>query len=395
MNERKKIFPSLLIALFLEIGVINLGLFVMLDKSFMQYIYIALGILAVLNLFLHINKLNIDTGMVGMASVLICYYFLSYRETAVEPLYFIMYVVFPAVLSLLDFDMERVLRYSAVLVVPLIFLGNDVFAIEENQEIISMGVTYAFLSSICAALVHYKYYRKTRSKYMYIAYIANLYYLIQIVQMGSRGPILAISLLIVVMSIYDYDIKGKLRINFIWAFLLVILTILIVMNFLTILEWVQKFLNSYDISFNFIDKIVKLSETDNVSNGRMVLYKLSLIGFLQAPIFGHGISTFAKYTNQVYPHNSILQLMFDGGIFLTSLVVGLFISRSVKNLKNTDKNGFTFYLFLFFISVPTSFVTGDLFKNYSFWLLVFMLMSNRFMKADKSDTIPRDIVYLP
>ncbi len=395
MTERKKIFPSLLIAIYLEIGAINHGIYVMLDKSFMQYIYIIIGILSVLTVLINMNKIEFDSAILGVASVLACCYFISYGKTEVEPLYFTMYVIFPAILSLLDFDKERVIRYSAILVVPFVFLGDDLFALSDTNDTISMGITYAFLISSCAAIVHYKYYRKEQSKYMYIVYFVNLYYLIQIIQFGSRGPILAIALLIVCMSIFDYDTKGRIKGNSVWAFFLIIITIVVVMNYVFILGWIQKFFSAYDISFEFIDKIIRLSQKGNVSNGRMYLYELSLKGFIRAPIIGHGISTFARYTNQVYPHNAILQLMFDGGIVLTSIVMGITISRSIKNLKNTDLNGFVFYLFLFFISVPTSMVTGDLFRNYSFWFFVFMTVNKRFMKKDESEKIPVGMIDSP
>ena len=131
----------------------------------------------------------------------------------------------------------------------------------------------------------------------------------------------------------------------------------------------------------FINKILRMSKAGDVSNGRMYLYELTFKYFLQAPIMGHGISTFAKYTNNVYPHNSILQLMFDGGIFLTFFVVGMIISRSKRNLKNTDIYGFAFYLYLFFASVPTSMLSGDIFADRVFWLYVFMLMNNKFING--------------
>ncbi len=386
MNESKKTFPSLLIALYVSTSLINQIVYIISEESAMQYIYIIIGVLILFNVLFNFNKISLSNSAVGLISLLMGYYFMSYNKTYVEPVYFVASVAIPVVISMLDFDKEKVMRYIIIISVPLIFLGDKVFYIEENRNNISMGLTYIFLPTVCASILHFKYFRKEHSGGMYIGYIVNIYYLIQVVKHGSRGPILAIALLFVAMFIYDFDVKGKLKVNSALAFFMVITTIVIVMNYITILKWVQSLLASYNISYNFINKIIRLAEIENVSNGRIGLYKMALKGFINAPILGHGIASFAKYTNQVYPHNSLLQLMFDGGIVLTYFVVSTMINRSIKNLRNTDLYGFVFYMFLFFVSVPTSMVTGELFRNSSFWIFVFMLTNNKFMKKTESDT---------
>ncbi len=387
MGKDNARFTSFLIALFINAKIINAGLDIIFKFSFLQYIYIMIGVFSFLVVVFNINKLIFATSTVGMAAVLMGYYFLSYGTTSVAPVYFISYVILPVALSLLDFDSEKVIRYVACMTVPLIFISGSVFELHEVgvHDNITMGMTYAFLPSICAAFVHYKYFKNNCSKRMYIAYWINIFYLVQILKYGSRGPILAIALLIVAMFIYNYDnTGGKMRINPIVAFFIITLTILVILYYDVILRWIQIIFASYNIKFNFINKILRLAERNNIMNGRLGLFRITLQMFLQAPIIGHGISSFSHYTLMVYPHNSILQLMFDGGIVLTVIVLCMVISRTRKNMQKSDVYGFAFFLFLFFVSVPGSMVSGDLFENSSLWLWVFMLMNNKFISRDNN-----------
>ena len=75
----------------------------------------------------------------------------------------------------------------------------------------------------------------------------------------------------------------------------------------TILVFINNFLAKFNISANFIEKSLRLMSTgtNDLSNGRSEIYKFTIKGIIESPLFGHGISRIYYLSNSVinYPHN--------------------------------------------------------------------------------------------
>ena len=144
-------------------------------------------------------------------------------------------------------------------------------------------------------------------------------------------------------DVFKYDSKKeKIEFRGAWAIVAIVLFLFLAMYFWEILEFASKYINS-----NFINKMLKLRAEQNVSNNREDLYTLSFNLIPNHPIFGHGISSFAFYTGEVYPHNLFVQLLFDGGIVLFLLVAIPLLSLVLNLFKKCDFELVPIFTFLF------------------------------------------------
>lgn len=131
---------------------------------------------------------------------------------------------------------------------------------------------------------------------------------------------------------------------------------------------ISNYLAQFDISLNVIDKFLRLNNAGDMTNGRDDIDKVAWEGIWNSPIIGHGTSQFDKYTGLGYPHNFILQMLYDGGIVLASIVF-IPIARSLLQKKRLiSEEEFILLLCLFFASVPGALFSGDLWNSIVLWM---------------------------
>lgn len=243
------------------------------------------------------------------------------------------------------------------------------FAYDYNAAI-SMGASYAYLVPVLATIVYDSYYLKfERGKQRLVTIIlslCNLVFLFELVLFGSRGPLLAIAVFILLFYIvkpgYDHGAiikKSRLLVGSVLLFLLVIF-------FPSIVDILESLgIHSYSLT-----KIINMADEGTLSNGRDSLAEMAISGFFEKPLFGHGLDLFGvRYEDASYPHNFILQILYDGGIifFLILIIPGI---RLIKNLfRNCSYNQLVFFLFIFSVSVPGALFSGDLWESSLLWIM--------------------------
>lgn len=300
--------------------------------------------------------------------------FMIKPHSSVDIVFFALRVVFPLFfMSTCNFD-ERVFL-KATMFIPIIgiFFVDKIFVRIQYDEVISMGLTYAFLPVIIATVVYIARYLgkiKGWSRIVDIIPIAvNIVYGTNVIMYGSRGPILCIGLSIVFLLISTCNKeKGGLVFKTGRTILFGIAVCLLIVYYLEILQAVQDLLNSHNLRFAFVDKILKLSEAGNLNNGRTEHYVAALSGIKKSPIWGNGVAMFEYNTGFVYPHNFLVQLFYDGGIILFSLVIIPLIVGMVKWVKNCTEPQYSMMIMLFFTAVPAALFSGELWTDYALWM---------------------------
>lgn len=141
----------------------------------------------------------------------------------------------------------------------------------------------------------------------------------------------------------------------------------------------NRYLKSRGLNFHFIDKTLNLSTEGDLSNGRTGIYPLVFQEFLNRPIFGHGFDVFNETGLYEYPHNFLLQIIYDGGIVMILVMLVPTISRMLASFKQDNRNQLILLIFLLFISVPGASFSGDLWQLKNLWLLIGMLLCNNRM----------------
>lgn len=291
------------------------------------------------------------------------------------PLYLLQFSilgVIPLIISSLKFKTESVLRY--IFLIGLLFLPF-IFSFSINsylslKEIDGgggiMGLSYGFLVycvSILIIILLYKNQKKFLKILMYVELSAILFFLLSY---GSRGPLVALIILFIVLKVIKKTDSFNLR------FYVNLLSVLIVSVFVIwlFIYVIYPLLQSNDIYFSFIDKFYRLSEEGDISNGRNVIYNYTINSIFDKPIFGHSIGSFG-YMGVSYPHNLILHFLYEGGFMLGLPIIYLigksfYIIFSVKY----EWNYRILIVYLFFASTIGLMFSSYPWMSHIFWLLI-------------------------
>lgn len=276
-----------------------------------------------------------------------------------------------------------VLPSIGILYLDRIFYGEIL-----ETGVVSMGTCYALLIPVLGDLVYLRfYYRKEsiRMKIIMLFFAAiNLFYLVQMAMFGSRGPILCAVLLIMSFFIIRIDDNKKVFFRKGRVLIIIIGLLFLIFSFTAILQALQDFLAKFDISLNVVDKFLRLDDNGDMTNGRESLSTMAWKGIVESPLWGNGISQFNNNTGEGYPHNFVLQMLYDGGIILTLAIMVPVTQSLIRKLKTISENKFSFFVLLFFASVPGALFSGDLWNQGSLWLFFgFVLSRNIFSNSYK------------
>ena len=242
-----------------------------------------------------------------------------------------------------------------------------------EEGILSMGLCYALLVPVLANLAFLRFYfmkEEFRIKMVLLPFtIINVFYLVQMATFGSRGPMFCVILLLATCFLVEVKDSGEIHFLKGRTFFFILFAIFVSFLFLPILHIMNEFLASWNISLNVIDKFLIKDEQGDMSNGRAFLIDIAVRAIADSPFLGYGVSQFERNTGNVYPHNFVIQLMYDGGFVLTSSVLIPAIVALYRKIRTVRAEEFVCLLFLFFFSVPGSLFSGDLWQAYRLWLL--------------------------
>ena len=110
-----------------------------------------------------------------------------------------------------------------------------------------------------------------------------------------------------------------------------------------------------------------------VEDGRNVIYENALNGIAQHPILGNGIGQF-DYNYGTYPHNLLLQLLYEGGIIFVILIfVPILILIILVLCKGKGKFENT-YLVIFLVSssIVKLMLSYEFWSDIYFWIILYL-----------------------
>ena len=392
ISQNKLVFiNSLLLAFFVDIQCVNQFLVTFSSgfDSVMTLMYIGITALIFAS-GIFTEKLRANSANTYYFIVLIyilAFYFLTPKNNGTPYTSFPMFLVFTIVAYLIPLityvNPKIVIKATMLIPVPAVFRINEIFVMNMvYADTISMGQSYAFLVPIVASIINMAFYFKYDSRIQkllgIIGLFANFIFLIQLLFFGSRGPVLALLLLVALIFIIQLPSFDGFGVSFDKKRLLLfsISLIFIIASFEPIMEVLSQTLASKGMTFNFIEKILSLSESGDITNGRSEIFPVVLNGFLENPIFGNGFDLFNKTGMYSYPHNFLYQTVYDGGLLMICLVTVPSVYKLIISLKTSNYNTIILLLFIFFISVPGATFSGDLWQQGNLWLLTGMLLSN-------------------
>lgn len=261
------------------------------------------------------------------------------------------------------------------MIMPLMglpYISTLVANVAQNEQL-NMGTSYAFLLPAVSTIVYFQKYiwqdMGFKKFLMYVLVIVNLFYILVILFSGSRGVVLSIFLTVLFMYLIPYDdIKRGVRFKSARSVIFLIGAIIILNFFWEILEWIS----GRGISFYALDRTIEYHKVGDAFTGRDNILEIAWAGIREHPFVGHGLATFSSYTNEMVPyiHNSIIQLLFDGGVvLLMSVIYPLFVSMK-HWINRCSFNDYSLIITLFSASVPSSFFSHDVWGSPILWIYV-------------------------
>lgn len=394
------IIASILLALFVDVKILNLIVIVArpsLSGIFMTMMY-AVVVIGLFFTGLFVQKrgvANLRFSHISICGICVIWYVITSTFIATPSVNMQLFCIFTVAAFLIPgivcIDMHIFLL--TLIILPSIGVAYlDKIFISEILEkgVVSMGTCYALLVPVLGNLVYLRFYYNKETVWMRTVMLffaaINFYYLIQMTMYGSRGPVLCALLLVISFFIVKIDNYGKVLMYKGRVSIFIISIIILSLSFTTILQVLSDFLATFDISLNVIDKFLWLEDEGDITNGRDSLSSIVLKSIMESPILGHGVSQFLNNTGVVYPHNFILQLLYDGGIILTCLVI-IPITKILKyKIGKVSESEFICLLFLFFASVPGSLFSGDLWNAGTLWMFFgFVLAKNSVIKKQNTN----------
>lgn len=302
-------------------------------------------------------------------------------EPAVPFLQFVVFTLSALIVPSIARIDTKIFLKSVMLTSALgISVANRIFIfVADWHEYISMGVTYSFMLPIVATVIYFSLYFKDENKAWKVIMLVlggiNFYYFFLMFTMGSRGPSVVIMSTLIMLYCINLKETGGINLRKKQTAFLLISFILALFFFLPLLQFLHNIFLSMGISSNVIDKFLRLALANDATNGRDYVYEFAIDGILNSPIWGNGFDRFEANTGMAYPHNSILQLLYDGGVILFGLVLIPFFKKLTRISNYCLKNEYALIMTFFCSGFVGSMFSGDLWKTPLFWALIGIVLS--------------------
>lgn len=318
---------------------------------------------------MRVNARLLSVNVVIMLAMILSYVF--YGSPAIIKALMINYFVWGIGISILmmqTFDSHTVLDYSFW--IALIIIVVDLIArVHSNYD--NMVWTYAIFPSLAVVIVHF-IYAKFENRLVRIFYLPGLIMLFKFILNANRGGLLSLLVLFFLVSIKSVNSEEHhLKSRRTGILLLIIVSTIGVAFFNQIITFLHNTLASLNYEISAVNKMYRLILADNLTNNRTELYEFAWRGFLESPMWGNGIGGFS-INHGGWAHNFILQLLYEGGLLLTALILIPLIKNSIFMLRNenTTVEDYSLFVLLFATSIPRLFFSTELWNTQTFWMLL-------------------------
>lgn len=216
----------------------------------------------------------------------------------------------------------------------------------------------------------------TTNKQSKIKFIVGGGYLIMAIMTGSKGPVFALAIGILLLSK-----------SFFYSHKVLLISILIVVC--STVTFFLTFLGSNElVILDYVNNRFLGDSSSNSVNSRLDLYLMAINGILDFSLFefmsGKGVGAFGYlYTGKdeiMYPHNILLEGIYELGIIFTgvffSFLFYLMLSIYLCSLREPNKKIIIFIFLFGCIAFISSMVTGDLASNWLIYMFMGMALSS-------------------
>ncbi|MCF1600644.1 O-antigen ligase family protein [Tetragenococcus halophilus] len=394
-DSHSQLFGSMAIAILIGAQYLNTILGLYINSSEEGYLTLIIGIVTILSVISFIYRPNVIVNIKypALLGIIIVAFLLTVSLTNgksdLSIADFLGMCLVPLICGgVLKPDFKKVLSYCMCMIILSIPVANDLFAksnMGQEYDAIKMNVSYAIIPIIGAGILHFFFYRKESNIFEKLLYVVLALITMMFVAMSYRGALVALMVVLFAGFMLSGNIKWrtiKRTISITLCFFIIIFLLLVDIN--SVLLKVSTFFHSNNINIAFIDKTSFLSSTGSLLHGRLDIWQSAIQGFKESPLYGHGMATFQSYTGYEFPHNIILQFLFDGGLLLAIPLLGYVangIIRSFTVIRVVNKDKFVLILLLLCISLTRAMMSAEVWRIILLWLFMGMVASDYSKKS--------------
>lgn len=287
---------------------------------------------------------------------------------------------FPAIIiTNADFVYRWVVLFSLLLGI-LFCIQVDGYGFLWGDSGEKMYYSYMILPFIILSIIGIILYRK--NIFIVCLSICNILIYIPIfLLVGVRGVYMSIMVFVFILL---YKTKVFIRFKKQMLLLIVLLSIFVFnIDFEKFIYWLSDFFSAMNIEVYAIDKYLLMLGHSDISNGRSLLYEHAIVGFFDSPLIGNGLGVFEKYNSGLYVHNLFLEVLYEGGILLSSVIFYV-LWRYIQYVKGEiDYERYMFFAYLFVAGVSILFYSNTLWRVVAFWLFVGLMFNLYNLKNGK------------
>lgn len=319
-----------------------------------------------------------------LALVVATNFFVSYSTMTFPKL--MGFSILPMLLVFCKYDYKKVVRYACALT-PLVFVVHGyLFVLQGTFNQMEMGYSYAIVHILAANLIQWFYFRKESGFYLKACNLISFYFLVRVLMAATRGTIVSIAFIIFLIWLIRFDENGNYikltKKKKIQIFFIFVAAVIVYINLEPVLKFFE---NMFESVFGTVPAAVKKTldaiESNDLSHGRDDLTEFTLSAIKDSPAFGHGVLTFNHFNDYVYPHNCILQLLFEGGIIGAALQIICIIYGfydMIFHVQNNGKEKTCSNVIIFITAFPMLLFSNETWKTPAFW--IFMIIGARSLK---------------
>lgn len=217
-----------------------------------------------------------------------------------------------------------------------------------------------------------------------------------IVLYGSRNPLIAIVIYIIIM-LFDMAKNQKSKEVRLLSYILIMLFCLFGLFWKRILGFVFSLFESFGLSSRTINMFLEAAEGDgDFSSGRNDIHDELIKLIFDHPIFGMGICGDSANMNET-AHSLYLSIYATYGIIIGTFFLLFIIQQCLSAFKKAKGLDHQVLLLFFCMVFPRGFTGGDIWESDVFWFmmgLVFMILNKKTGKNAKiSNYSKEDSVY--
>jgi len=218
-------------------------------------------------------------------------------------------------------------------------------------------------------------------KIRFIEWIIILVGTIFILLYGSRGPLVIISVYMLLRYLkYLFQQSFKLIplvLNI--TFFTFLTAMILFFNYMAV--FLIEMISSIGIDSRTLYLVLNANQDIDFTSGRMELYIESLELILDKPIFGYGVLGERSYFEGNYPHNIFLEIILHFGVFIGGAILIYILIGSIKKFIYLRDQRFYFFLLIFCMSIVHLSLSGTYLNSLYIFLLFFLILYEKRVKT--------------